>query len=93
MRRASGRERSSRWRSTAAIREPAYEFTSQLFFEETFLDAVHAKDPYAARGRRETLNAEDGIFQEGGRQLLLDVARTDRGYAASFDLAMDSKPL
>ncbi len=39
-----------------------YEFTSQFFFGESLTDAVHASSPYAAKGKRDTLNANDGIF-------------------------------
>src|SRR5688500_250221 len=52
----------------------AYEFTSQLFFDEAFTDRVFARAPYAGRGKRDTMNASDRIFGEGGSQLLLAVA-------------------
>ena len=39
-----------------------YEFTSQFFFDEALTDAVYAQSPYAARGRRNTLNSNDGIY-------------------------------
>src|SRR5687767_4533577 len=48
-----------------------YEFTSQLFFDEASSDRVFAKAPYAEKGERDTRNANDGIFQEGGNQLML----------------------
>ena len=38
----------------------AYEYTSQLFFPETLNDEIHARPPYAANGRRDTLNQRDG---------------------------------
>lgn len=64
----------------------AYEFTSQLFFDEALNDEVHAQEPYAARGRRNTLNAEDNIYND---LLLVDVSRTGDGYAATFNVGME----
>ncbi|HEY3011915.1 MAG TPA: intradiol ring-cleavage dioxygenase [Gemmatimonadales bacterium] len=68
----------------------AYEFTSQLFFDEALSDRVYAKPPYAAKGRRTVSNATDRIYKEsGGSQLMLNVASTRDGYAATFDVALD----
>jgi len=39
-----------------------YEFTSQFFFDESLTDTVHAQSPYGTRGRRNTLNTTDGIY-------------------------------
>jgi protocatechuate 3,4-dioxygenase beta subunit len=40
----------------------SYEFTSQFFFDESLTDAVHALSPYSSKGRRDTPNAADGIY-------------------------------
>lgn len=56
--------------------EVGYEFTSQLFFPEDVTDEVHAQPPYNEKGYRNRLNANDGIFSDGGDQLTLDVAET-----------------
>lgn len=66
-----------------------YEFTSQLYFDEDLIDRVHAQAPYAARGRRTTTNADDGIFRDGGESLLVQGSEADTGYAATFDLGLD----
>lgn len=66
----------------------AYEFTTQLFFDDALSDTVHAQPPYAARGQRDRTNARDGIFQSGDKTVL-DVSKRDDGYAATFDLALD----
>ena len=66
-----------------------YEFTSQLYFDEDLIDRVHARAPYAARGRRQTTNADDGIFDDGGESLMARVSEADAGYAATFDLGLD----
>jgi len=72
-----------------ATHRPGYEFTSQLYFQESVTDAVFAKAPYAARGRRSTLNANDGIFRRGGAELMLATSMQDVGYAATFHVALE----
>ncbi len=70
----------------------SYEFTSQLYFDDSITDLVHAQAPYADKGQRTLKNAGDGIFNGGGDQLLLALTETSSGYAASFNigLQMDS---
>ena len=71
---------------TNASDNQAYEFTSQLFFDEALNDQVHAQPPYAAKGQRNTLNSEDGIYND---LLLLDVSQTAEGYATTFNIGLD----
>jgi len=66
-----------------------YEFTSQLFFDETLTDTVHAQTPYAPMGKRDTLNTQEGIYRRSEDQLLLDVVPQSKGYATNFALALD----
>jgi protocatechuate 3,4-dioxygenase beta subunit len=66
-----------------------YEFTSQLFFDDDLTDQVHAQEPYTAKGQRDMLNSEDGIYNQGGSQLVLAVSETGEGYAATFDIALE----
>jgi protocatechuate 3,4-dioxygenase beta subunit len=73
---------------TAAGAAQAYEFTSQFYFDEAMTDRVHARGPYAAHTGRRTSNVADGIFREGGSQLILPVRESSQGYAASFNVAM-----
>ncbi len=65
-----------------------YQFTSQLYFNESVTDQVHAQAPYAQRPGRRLRNPQDGIFREGGDQLLLTPQRTSSGYAARFDIGL-----
>lgn len=67
----------------------AYEYTSQLFFPETLNDEVHAQSPYAANGRRDTLNQRDGIYRQAGDQLLLQPTKVPSGYDAGIAIALD----
>jgi protocatechuate 3,4-dioxygenase beta subunit len=73
----------------AGRRDGTHDFTSQLFFDEALSDRVFAQAPYAGRGRRDTTNARDGIFRSAGSQLMLAVAPSGPGYAASFDIGLD----
>ncbi len=64
------------------------EFTSQFFFDEDVTDVVHAQEPYASKGYRTLLNEQDGIFRQGGQQLLLTPVASGDGYAANFDIGL-----
>jgi protocatechuate 3,4-dioxygenase beta subunit len=71
-----------------AFASPAYEFTSQLYFDDALTDRVHAQLPYSRKGQRRIRNAQDGIFRGGGTDLLLKPVARGRGYAATFDVAL-----
>jgi protocatechuate 3,4-dioxygenase beta subunit len=75
---------------SAASAASAYEFTSQLFFDDSLTDQVHATEPYASKGQRTLRNSGDGIYNGGGSQLILDVTGTADGYAATFNIALDT---
>lgn len=65
-----------------------YEFTSQLYFDDAITDQVHTQQPYVSKGQRTLKNAQDGIFQRGGDQLLLALKNVNQGYAATFDFGL-----
>lgn len=67
----------------------SYEFTSQLYFDDAVTDQVQAQAPYASKGRRQK-NANDGIFQDGGDQLLLVLTKNNQGYTATFNIGLQS---
>jgi protocatechuate 3,4-dioxygenase beta subunit len=73
---------------TAASSTPAYEFTSQLYFDDALTDRVYAFEPYAAGRRRSMRNADDFIFRDGGSQLLIVPVQDAQGYAATFDIGL-----
>ena len=64
------------------------DFTSQLYFDEALTDKVHARAPYATKGRRITTNEMDGIFKSGGRQLMLRLTENATDIAGTFELAL-----
>jgi protocatechuate 3,4-dioxygenase beta subunit len=70
--------------------QQGYEFTSQLYFDDALTDEVHSQGPYAEKGERDLRNGEDGIFRGGGDELLLALTPSGEGYAATFDIALDT---
>ncbi len=69
--------------------DSGYEFISQLFFDESFTDTVYLQEPYAGTGVRTVLNSQDGIYNNGGSELLLTVTGdAQSGYAATFDIGL-----
>ncbi|MGH7792006.1 MAG: intradiol ring-cleavage dioxygenase [Thermodesulfobacteriota bacterium] len=71
---------------SASVR--SYEFTSQLYFDDSITDEVHTKEPYASRGQRTLRNAQDGIYRAGGNQLMLLLKKAGQGYEATFDIGL-----
>ena len=63
-------------------------FTSQLYFHDGLSDRVLRRAPYAGRGERKVRNADDGIFREGGRELVLDPKPLGKGYQAAFAIGL-----
>lgn len=66
------------------------EFVSQLYFDERITDEVHAAPPYSTKGPRTSTNDRDGIYRNGGRELMLTLSKERTGYAGSFALAVKS---
>jgi protocatechuate 3,4-dioxygenase beta subunit len=64
------------------------ELTSQLYFDDVLTDRVHAQAPYAGKGQRAIKNQQDGLFRNGGRQLMLSPVESGQGYAATFDIGL-----
>jgi protocatechuate 3,4-dioxygenase beta subunit len=67
-----------------------YEFTSQFFFDESITDQAHSVPPYASAGRRMVLNEGDGIYRQGGSQLLLRPVKQGNKWVASFDIGLQA---
>ena len=64
-----------------------YEFTTQLFFDDTTSDVVLASYPYDTRGDRDTRNSNDGIFDAS---MVLDLADGgDGSFAATIALGLE----
>jgi len=71
----------------------AYEFTSQLFFEEDMSDLIYEHEAYSRSSYRNTLNEDDNIFNQSGDVLTLELTETtiddEDGYTATFNIGLD----
>jgi len=75
---------------TTAADGSDYQFTSQFFFDDTLTDQVHAQEPYASKGQRDTRNSSDNIFMGGGEQLVLNLQGDNTsGYTAAMNVGLD----
>lgn len=54
--------------------------TGQLYFPEKVTDAVFKRAPYRRRPNRDTRNAADFVYRNGGRRSLLSMRRSGAGY-------------
>ena len=75
-------------------RNDGYEFTSQLFFDQDFVEELHrTRIPYSLRGEPSVKNDEDDIYRERGADLSLALAADDRdGYSGSIALGLLGLP-
>lgn len=73
---------------TGATGGASQELTSQLYFDDALSDQVFAQPPYAAQGAGRLKNSQDGIFRQGGSQLLVPIARESDGYSGLFDIGL-----
>jgi protocatechuate 3,4-dioxygenase beta subunit len=64
------------------------EFTSQLYFDDAFTDAVYAKAPAYAKAGQRVRNERDGIYRQGGRQLMMPVTAAGNGYKGTFEIGL-----
>ena len=71
------------------VGEQTHEFTSQFFFDDALTRQIFQREPYRQNGPNPQPNARDGIFNEGGRELLLDLKPEGAGYSTKFDIALD----
>ena len=62
--------------------------TGQFFFKDTLTDAVYKQSPYNARGGRDTRNAADSIYRNGGSRSMLKVTKTASGYRAGITMGV-----
>jgi len=66
-----------------------FEFTSQLYFDDTLSDQVFTQTPYVTKGVRTIRNEQDGIYSgSGGDLLLLDVVPEGEGYGTTFSIGL-----
>ncbi|WP_228059093.1 hypothetical protein [Nostoc sp. LEGE 06077] len=51
-------------------------------------DRIYTQSPYASKGQSTLKNADDGIFQDRGEQMLLKLTTNGQGYTATFDVGL-----
>jgi hypothetical protein len=70
----------------------AHQFTSQIYFDDAVNEKVLSQAPYTSKGPpdQRMRNERDGIFRQGGSQLVLPVTPSGNGYAGTFDIALDA---
>ena len=62
--------------------------TGQLFFPDTLTDTVYKAAPYNTRGARDTRNANDSIFVNGGKRSMLALGRSGAGYVGAIAMGV-----
>ena len=62
--------------------------TGQLFFPEKVSDAVYKRALYASRGTRDTSNASDGIYRNGGPKSMLRLAKSGAGWVGTSTMGV-----
>jgi len=62
--------------------------TGQFFFSDSLTDAVYRRAPYSARPGRDTRNAADAIYRNGGSRSLLKPKASGSVYVAALALAV-----
>ena len=71
------------------IRKDGYEFTSQLFFDESVIASVMARSAYSSRGTPDTDNDEDNIYGSDGDELTVALAGDgDGGLTGTFTVGL-----
>ena len=62
--------------------------TGQFFFNDALTDAVYKQSPYNTRGSRDTRNAADSIYRNGGSRSMLNVTKITSGYRAGIAMGV-----
>src|SRR6266571_5059265 len=62
--------------------------TGQLFFRDSLTDAVFRVSPYNRRPNRDTRNARDTIYRNGGSKSLLSLRKHGAGYVGAITMGV-----
>ena len=62
--------------------------TGQFFFPESVTNQVYKRSPYNQRPSRDTLNATDSIFRNGGSRSLLKLVRNRSGHIGTIRIGV-----
>lgn len=70
-----------------------FNFVSQFYFDDAITTAIFRRvAPYSTRPNRSTTNPQDGIYGQGGSQLLLRLADNGSHVVASFNAVINANP-
>src|ERR671937_2222024 len=62
--------------------------TGQLYFPDATTDAAYRAAPYNRRPGRDTRNATDSVYRNGGRRSMLTVRKNANGYLAAITMGV-----
>jgi hypothetical protein len=62
--------------------------TGQLFFPDALTDVVYRRSPYNRRPSRDTRNADDSIFVNGGSRSVLRLSKSAAGYVGRVTMGV-----
>jgi protocatechuate 3,4-dioxygenase beta subunit len=62
--------------------------TGQLYFPDALTDAVYRRSPYSRRPNRNTRNAADSIYRNGGKRSTLKLTRSGTGYVGAITMGV-----
>jgi protocatechuate 3,4-dioxygenase beta subunit len=62
--------------------------TGQFFFNDALTDAVYKRSPYSTRASRDTRNAADSIYRNGGSRSILTVTKLGTGYRGAITMGV-----
>jgi protocatechuate 3,4-dioxygenase beta subunit len=62
--------------------------TGQLYFSDTVTDSAYRKAPYSNRPNRDTRNASDSVYRNGGKNSLLRLRKSGQGYLGTIPMGV-----
>jgi protocatechuate 3,4-dioxygenase beta subunit len=62
--------------------------TGQFFFNDALTDTVYRRSPYTTRGARDTRNASDSIYRNGGSRSIMKVTKLGTGYRGAITMGV-----
>lgn len=69
-----------------------YNFTSQLFFDDSITDRVFTQSPYSARGTRDTRNSNDNIYNTETPVMVTLTENSTGGYNGTVAIGLSELP-
>jgi protocatechuate 3,4-dioxygenase beta subunit len=62
--------------------------TGQLYFPDAVTDAAYRKAPYSGRPNRDTRNATDSVYRNGGKRSMLRIQKSNGIYVAGITMGV-----